>query len=121
MVEKIPIRYKRPRILTGREIWDVPDPPPEMVWEICPYLRLHKEHTRCQQCPTWEEDKEYGKIQRGCYAMASEACRVVLAMKEQILVEGTAKTGPGEPCPTCGRRMPMTDAQRQRRYREKRG
>ena len=26
---------------------------------------------------------------------------------------------PGEPCPTCGRKVPMTNAQRQKAYRER--
>ena len=28
---------------------------------------------------------------------------------------------PGQPCPTCGRPMPMTGAQRQKRWRERNG
>ncbi len=27
---------------------------------------------------------------------------------------------PGEPCPTCGRKVPLSGAERQRRYRERR-
>ena len=83
-VEKIPVRFKRPRTLTGREMWDAPEPPPEMVWEVCPYLRMNAEHEGCQQCPTWEEDSDYGKVQRGCYGLAAEACRIVMAMQKKL-------------------------------------
>lgn len=31
------------------------------------------------------------------------------------------EVGPGEPCPACGQKIPMTGAQRQRAYRERRG
>ncbi len=79
-VENIPVRYRRPRTLTGKEIWAVPEPSPEMVWEICPYLRTAAEHEGCQQCPQFEQNETYGRVQRGCYGMAEEACRVVLAM-----------------------------------------
>ncbi len=80
-VEKIPVRFRRPRTLTGKEMWDAPEPPPEMVWEVCPYIRAKLEG--CEQCPTWEDDPDYGKVQRGCYGMAAEACRVVMAMQKK--------------------------------------
>ncbi len=83
-VDKIPVRYRRPRNLTGKEIWDVSEPPSEMVWEVCPYLRMDKEDKGCQQCPQWEEDERYGKTQRGCYGLASEACRIVIAMQRKL-------------------------------------
>ena len=84
-VEKISVRYRRPQTLTGKEMWDAPEPPPEMVWEICPYLRMGAgaEQEGCQQCPAWDEDKDYGKVQRGCYGFAAEACRVVVAMQKK--------------------------------------
>ena len=78
----LPVRYRRPRSLTGKEIWDAPAPPAEMVWEVCPYLRLHEDDPRCRQCPQWEDDPGYGKVQRGCYGLAEEACRVVFAMRK---------------------------------------
>lgn len=71
-----------PRLLDGREIWDQQEPPSEMVWEICPYTRSStKDDDRCHHCPQWEDDPDYGKVQRGCYGMAAEACRIVFAMQ----------------------------------------
>ena len=36
-------------------------------------------------------------------------------------VEHDIVVTPGQPCPTCGRPMPMTGAQRQKRWRERNG
>jgi len=78
-VEKIPIRYRRPRTLTVEETCDIADPPPEMVWELCPYIRAILDG--CQQCPRWEDHEDHGRVQKLCYGLAEEACRVVLAMQ----------------------------------------
>jgi len=69
----------------GREILAQAEPPQEMVWEICPYTRstTHNDD-RCHHCPQWETDPHYGKVQRGCYGMAAEACRIVFAMQARI-------------------------------------
>lgn len=83
-VEKIPVDYTRPKILTGKEIWAVPEPPSEMVWEICPYLRMDSKHEGCRQCPQFEDHEHYGQCQRGCYGLAEEACRVVFAMQKKL-------------------------------------
>lgn len=74
-------RFHRARALSGEEVWRAPRPPSEMVWELCPYLRMSEDESRCRQCPEWETDPHYGKVQRGCYALSQEACRVVLAMR----------------------------------------
>ena len=38
-----------------------------------------------------------------------------------VLAEMMARPLPGHSCPTCGRPMPMTGAQRQKRWRERNG
>jgi hypothetical protein len=69
---------------SGREIWDQKEPPSDMVWEICPYTRsTTKDDDRCHHCPQWEIDPDHGRLQRGCYAMAAEACRIVFAMQKR--------------------------------------
>jgi hypothetical protein len=57
--------------------------PNEMIWEICPYIQ-GRDHQECKHCPEWEEDPTHGKVQRGCYAMAEEACCVVRAMVARL-------------------------------------
>ena len=37
-----------------------------------------------------------------------------------VVIGGPDKAVAGQPCPTCGRPMPLTNKERQRRYREKR-
>jgi hypothetical protein len=80
-VKKLDTRFHRSRAVSGREIWDQAEPPCEMVWEVCPYLRSHLDESRCMQCPRWEDDPDYGKVQRGCYGMAAEVCRIIFAMQ----------------------------------------
>lgn len=87
MVDKIvplPVRKIYPDEVRGKEVWEQDEPPAEMVWAVCPYLRMHKEESRCHHCPKWEKDKDYGKVQRGCYSFAAEACRVVFAMQRRV-------------------------------------
>lgn len=82
-VEKFPKAKIYPDAVGGREIWAQPEPPKEMVWAVCPYLRGHLEESRCQHCPTYIEDEAHGKVQRGCYGMAAEVCRVVFAVQRR--------------------------------------
>lgn len=70
-----------PREVRGFEIWAQPEPPSEMVWAICPYLRSNQDDPRCNNCPPLETDVDYGDMTRGCYVFAAEACRVVFAMQ----------------------------------------
>lgn len=81
-VENIPVRYTRPRTVKGHDVWATSEPPKEMVWEVCPYLRLDRlpPENGCQHCPEWEMHGE-DKVQRGCYSFAAETCRVVFAMQ----------------------------------------
>jgi len=78
-----PIEKIHPRTVRGREIWAQQEPPTEMVWAVCPWLRLHRDESRCHHCPRYEQDADYGTVQRGCYALAAEVCRVVFAMQER--------------------------------------
>lgn len=71
-------RYRRPRQIKGKEIWESPEPSDLMVWEVCPYLRNNE---GCSECPSWEHDEHHGKVRRGCYMLAAEACRVVMAVQ----------------------------------------
>lgn len=66
---------------TAKQIWKQREPPEEMVWAVCPYLRSHMDDTECKNCPQWEEHELHGKCQRGCYGLAAEACRIVFAMQ----------------------------------------
>lgn len=65
-----------PGQVTAEEIHAAPQPTDRQVWAICPYV---SQRDRCRGCPSSEEDEELGQIQRGCRAMAEEACRVVMA------------------------------------------
>jgi len=82
-VAKFPREKVYPHIVRAREMYKQPCPPDEMVWAICPWLRAHRDESRCHHCPKWEPDKQYGKLQRGCYAMAAEACQIVFAMQKR--------------------------------------
>lgn len=82
-VVKFPVEKIYPNTVGGREVWDQTEPPQEMVWAVCPYIRLSAEESRCNHCPPWEEDPDYGKMRRGCYGLAAEACRVVFAMQNR--------------------------------------
>lgn len=86
VVVRLPIEFRRHRKITPREIWASSEPPSEMVWEVCPYTRNCEP---CQGCPQWEEDEQHGKLQRGCYGTAAEACRVVEAMQRRATPSDT--------------------------------
>lgn len=78
-VVKLPVEKQYPRTVRGKEIWAQPEPPDEMVWEICPYVRSRLE--RCRHCPKSRIDPDYGAVTDGCYVMAQEACRGVFAIQ----------------------------------------
>lgn len=85
---KFPGRFHRHRQLSPKEMYAVPEPPDELVWELCPYLRLHRQDDwRCRQCPRWVHDERHGKLCLGCYGMAQEAVRVVLGMQAKLAGE----------------------------------
>ncbi len=77
---KAPMEYRYPRTVKGREVWDQQEPPPEMVWAVCPYTK--PSHEKCKHC-TQEIDPIYGTFTHGCYMFAAEACRVVFAMQNR--------------------------------------
>jgi hypothetical protein len=83
-VTVFPGEYRRPREITGREVWDQQTPSDLMVWEVCVYTR-GPQHDGCRGCPAHEEDERYGKVKRGCRALAEEACRVVFAVQKREL------------------------------------
>ncbi len=80
-VERLPVKYRRPRLVEGRDMYCMPEPSEEMVWEVCPYLRSNHDDSRCEQCSRWEEDQDYGEVQRMCFGLAEDACRVVMVMQ----------------------------------------
>jgi hypothetical protein len=80
-VAKFPRRFHHRAIVKAAEMYAQPEPPDEMVWAVCPHLRTAAEDKRCSHCPKWEDDPDYGKLQRGCYALAKEACMIVFAMQ----------------------------------------
>jgi hypothetical protein len=79
---KFPKAYRHKRTISGREIWDVPKPPNNMIWEICPYI-YSRDLEGCNHCPEWEEDPVHGKVQRGCFGLAEEVCRIIFAMQQK--------------------------------------
>lgn len=87
-VAALPVRKVFPKIVSAEEMHAQPDPTDEMVWAVCPHLRAHLEESRCHRCPRWEEDETYGKLQRGCFGLANEACKIVFAMQERDQGEG---------------------------------
>lgn len=78
-----PGEFRRKRVITGREIWDSPDPSDLMVWEICGYLRGSPKHFNCNECARWDHDEKYGKTKQGCRMLAEEACRLVMAVQRK--------------------------------------
>jgi len=82
-IVKLDQPYHRPRQVRGREIWDQKEPSSEMVWEICPYLRMHLDEGRCNQCPRDYEEPNHGPAHHGCYILAVEVCRIIFAMQKR--------------------------------------
>jgi hypothetical protein len=87
-ITKFPVEKVYPPTVGGREVWDQKDPPDEMVWAVCPYTRHAPDDTRCHHCPRLETDPDYGEVQRGCYGMAAEACRIVFAIQSRAPGQG---------------------------------
>lgn len=84
-VTKFPKRKVHQREIRGKEIYAQEEPPQEMVWDVCPYLNMHRqEEWRCMHCPQWEEDPDHGKVQRGCYGLAAEVCRIIFARQKRM-------------------------------------
>ena len=79
-IVKLPVSYRHRRLVKAREMYDQPEPSEQMVWEVCPYLRGIEHEYRCEHCPRWENHPKHGPIQKGCFALAEEACRIVMAM-----------------------------------------
>lgn len=71
-----------PNTVDGYEVWAQAEPPSAMVWAVCPWMRRGDE-SRCMHCPQWEVDPDYGQVQRGCYGIAAEVCRVVFSMQRR--------------------------------------
>lgn len=45
-ITKFPVEKVYPEIVGAREIWDQVEPPPEMVWAVCPHVRSRDEDSR---------------------------------------------------------------------------
>lgn len=73
-------RYRRPTEITPAEIHASPEPSELMVWEVCPYLRNLE---GCQQCPSSKVEEGFGEVRRGCYGLAVEVCRIVMAVQRR--------------------------------------
>lgn len=90
-VERLPVRFKRRKLISPREMWDAPEPSDLMVWEICPYVQGPDGYELgCQGCPAWEQtgkpcpvegcsDPTHGAIKRMCRGLAEEVCKIILA------------------------------------------
>jgi hypothetical protein len=79
----IPVEYRKPSILTGREIWDSPEPSEAMVHEVCKYTRGTGGPLSCRGCPRTVQDEHYGSMTLGCFGWAAEACRVMMAVQRR--------------------------------------
>jgi len=79
-IVKHPARYRYRQSVRAKEMWAQAEPSEEMVWEVCVYTNGLKP---CHHCPRWEDDRHHGRVQRGCYSIAAEACRVVFAMQKR--------------------------------------
>jgi len=73
-----------PHKVNAREIYSQPEPTDDMVHGVCVYLRNLE---RCKGCSATEDFPPYGEGQRGCYALAAEACRVVMVTMPQAMAE----------------------------------
>lgn len=82
-ITKIPVEFKHRRLITAGEMYAQPDSPPDLVWEICTYIRGIAHDFRCMHCPTWE-DYQGKRVQRGCYGLAHEAVRIVGAYRARF-------------------------------------
>lgn len=69
----------RKRLVRAVEMYAQREPPDEMVWELCPYLR--RDADACEGCAETFIDPDYGECSPGCYVFAKEACRVIFAMQ----------------------------------------
>jgi len=85
-VVRASIRFHKQRIVRGAEVRAQPDPPDEMVWDMCVHTRGMRDDgdMRCQGCPKWENDPTYGKVQRMCYGMAKETCQLAMAWQKLL-------------------------------------
>lgn len=85
----LPVEKVFPRQVRGVEVYQQSEPPEEMVWEVCPYVRGVLQ--RCRHCPPSIHDPVYGEVVFGCYGFAAEACRIVFAMQKRL--EGDGRKG----------------------------
>lgn len=86
-VIKFPTKDKpkhRSQIVRARELYCQGDMPEQMVWDMCAYTKQYPTDTACKECTRFEEDPDVGKVQRGCFTMAQEACRLAMAWAERI-------------------------------------
>jgi hypothetical protein len=84
-ITKFPTSRVFPRRITAKEIYAQPKPSSEMIWDICPYLRICDPtlaDPRCNHCPEWELINNE-KYKKRCYALAEEACRVIFAAQKR--------------------------------------
>lgn len=88
-ITEFPIERVYPNLVDGREVWAQDEPPTEMVWAVCPWMRSHHDESRCHHCPRYETHPDYGQMQRGCYGIAAEVCRVVFAMQRRNTLKRT--------------------------------
>jgi hypothetical protein len=82
-----PIVKKHKQVVSVQEMFAQGEDMPEaMVWDMCRYTKSPRpdEDNPCKECPRWEEDPNYGKVQRGCFGMAQEACRYAMAWIERM-------------------------------------
>ena len=88
-VTKLPTKFRHPRIISAQEHWQMPEPTDQMVWAACEYTRpVQSEIEVCERCPPHENHERYGRLKRGCRAMAEGACRNVMAAMKKHPPQG---------------------------------
>ena len=79
-ITKLPEQFRYRRLVTATEVYGEPEASDEMTWALCDYIRVREaEFECCQRCAKWTDTNGYGPGIVGCYAIAEEACRVVMA------------------------------------------
>jgi hypothetical protein len=78
------------RELPTEEMYAVPIPPDEMVWEMCCFMNslMLNGSSSCRHCRFGDQGVVDGlRMSQLCHVVASDGCRVVLAMSKRAAVK----------------------------------
>lgn len=88
-------RHPRDDMISAREMYAIEEEPSqEVVWSVCPWLRHGSDDNRCLHCPRTTTDPDYGEVMRGCYHIAIEAWRVIIAAERKFNGRSLHKSSP---------------------------